>query len=61
MKILTQEVTIIRYICPHCKIFLGKDLDKIDSVCPRCKTYIEKFDFDLPTPYHSITKGLDLF
>jgi len=48
MKILTQRVEILRYICPCCKIFLGKNLDKIDSVCPRCKTYIEKFDFPLP-------------
>jgi len=53
MKIITQEVKIIRFICPLCKIFLGKDLDKIDNVCPRCKTYIDKFDFPLPDPYLS--------
>ena len=51
MKIKTQEVKIIRFICPSCNIFLGKDLDKIASQCPRCKTVIEKFDFELPDPY----------
>jgi len=51
MKIKTQEVNIIRFICPACNIFLGKDLEKIDNVCPRCKVYIEKYDFPLPDPY----------
>jgi len=51
LKIKTQEVTIIRFICPSCNIFLGKDLDKIADLCPRCKTQIEKFEFALPDPY----------
>lgn len=51
LKIKTQEVNIIRFICPSCNIFLGKDLEKIDDVCPRCHTQIEKFDFSLPDPY----------
>jgi len=51
LKIKTQEVKIIRFICPNCNIFLGKDLDKIADLCPRCKTQIEKFEFALPDPY----------
>jgi len=51
LKIKTQEVKIVRFICPNCNIFLGKDLDKIADLCPRCKTQIEKFEFALPDPY----------
>jgi len=48
LKIKTQEVTITRFVCGSCNIFLGKDLDKISDYCPRCKTKIDKFDFTLP-------------
>jgi len=53
MKIKTQEVKIIRFICPSCNRYLGKDLSKIADICPNkdCLEKIERFDFDLPDPY----------
>jgi len=50
MKIKTQEVKIIRFICPSCNRYLGKDLDKIADICPNkdCLVKIERFDFPLP-------------
>jgi len=53
LKIKTQEVKIIRFICPKCNRYLGKDLEKIDDQCPNkdCLVKIEKFDFALPDPY----------
>jgi len=50
LKIKTQEVKIIRFICPKCNRYLGKDLDKIENICPNkdCNCEIEKFDFPLP-------------
>jgi len=48
-----QEVKIIRFICPKCNRYLGKDLFKIADICPNkdCLEKIERFEFGLPDPY----------
>jgi len=53
MKIEIQEISYQIYVCPRCKTFLSKNINKIPDLCPRCKTRLSIFD----TPNPVLTRG----